>query len=366
MTDADGAGRPGDPRFFPRLGPFALAEIARAIGAPVPESGAARRFRGIAPLQSAGPDEISFLDNKRYAPLLAATRAGAVILLAEFADRLPAECIALPVAQPYLAWARAGGLFHPPQAALPGRHSTAIVDSSARVDPSAEIGPYAVIGPRAEIGPRSAIGAHSVIGPSVVIGADCRIAAQVTIGFALIGDRVTIHPGVRIGQDGFGFAPSPDGFVSVAQLGRVILGDDVDIGANTTIDRGSAQDTVIGAGTRIDNQVQIAHNVRTGRNCVIVAQVGISGSTVLEDFVVIAGQAGFSGHLTIGKGARIGPQAGVMSNIPAGAEMLGSPAQPAKAFFREIAALRRFARRGGMRHSGAAADQAAERDPDDQ
>lgn len=365
MADAAEAGLPGDPRFFPRRGPFTLAEIARAIGAPPPEAGAERRFRGIAPLQSAGPDEVSFLDNRRYAPLLAATRAGAVMLLAEFADRLPAGCIALVVAQPYLAWARAGGLFHPPASATPGRHATAIVDPSAIIDPSAEIGPYAIIGPGTEIGARSVIGPHSVIGPGVAIGADCRIAAQVTIGFALIGDRVTLHPGVRIGQDGFGFAPSPEGFVSVAQLGRVIIQDDVDIGANTTVDRGSAQDTIIGAGTRIDNQVQVAHNVRTGRNCVIVAQVGISGSTVLEDFVVVAGQAAFSGHLTIGKGARIGPQAGVMSDIPAGAEVLGSPAQPVKAFFREVAMIRRFARRARMGHSGGGAGKAPERNPDD-
>ncbi|MDD2877967.1 MAG: UDP-3-O-(3-hydroxymyristoyl)glucosamine N-acyltransferase [Acidiphilium sp.] len=351
MTDTGGAGLPGDPRFFPRGGPFTLAEIAAAIGAPVPPTAAERRFRGIAPLQSAGPDEISFLDNRKYLPLLAATRAGAVILLTDLADRLPPPGIALPVPQPYLAWAKAGGLFHPPPPATAGRHPTAIVDPSALVDQSAEIGPYAIIEARAEIGPRSVVGSHSVIGPGVTIGADCRIAAHVTVSYALIGDRVTLHPGVRIGQDGFGFAPSPQGFVSVAQLGRVIIGHDVDIGANTTVDRGSAQDTIIGAGTRIDNQVQIAHNVRLGRCCILVAQVGISGSTVFEDFVVVAGQAGFAGHLTIGKGARIGPQAGVMSNIPPGAEMLGSPAQPAKSFFREVAAIRRFARRDKMRHS---------------
>lgn len=350
MSDTDGA-LPGDPRFFPRNGPFTLAEIARAIAAPVPAEAAQRRFRGIAPLQSAGPDEISFLDNRKYLRLLEATRAGAVILLADLADRLPATSIALPVAQPYLAWAQAGALFHPLPPATPGRHPSAIIDAAAIVDDSAEIAPYAIIGAGAEIGARSVIGPHCVIGPGVVIGADCRIAAQVTISHALIGDRVTLHPGVRIGQDGFGFAPSPAGFLGVAQLGRVIIGADVDIGANTTVDRGSAQDTIIGAGTRIDNQVQVAHNVRLGRCCVIVAQVGISGSTIFEDFVVVAGQAGFSGHLSIGKGARIGPQAGVMSNVPAGAEMLGSPAQPAKSFFREIASIRRFARNDRMRHS---------------
>lgn len=351
MTDTAGSNLPGDPRFFKRAGPFSLAAVAAAIGAPAPGAAAGRMFRGIAPLQSAGPDEISFLDNRKYLGLLAETRAGAVILLPDLADRLPPASIALPVAQPYLAWAKAGGLFHPLPPANPGVHPTAIIDPSATVDPEAEIGPYAIIGPHVEIGARTIIGAHSVVGAGVMIGADCRIAPHVTIGYAIIGNRVTLHPGVRIGQDGFGFAPSPEGLISVAQLGRVLIRDDADIGANTTIDRGSAQDTIIGAGTRIDNQVQVGHNVQIGRCCIIVSQVGISGSTILEDFVVAAGQAAFSGHLHIGKGARVGPQAGVMSNLEPGVEVLGSPAQPAKAFFREVAMIRRFARRDRMRHS---------------
>lgn len=345
-------GLPGDPRFFPRRGPFTLAEVAKAAGAELNGEGGTRRFRGIAPLQAAEADEISFLDNRKYLGLLAETRAGAVILRGEYAARLPAGCRALVSAEPYLAWARAGTLFHPPAPASPGRHPSAIVDPAATIDDSAEIGPGAVIGAAAEIGPRCRIGALAVIGPGVRIGADCRIGPHVTIGHALIGDRVTLHPGVRIGQDGFGFATGPDGFVDVPQVGRVVVEHDVDIGANTTIDRGALHDTVIGAGSRIDNLVQIGHNARLGRCCVVVSQAGISGSAVLEDFVVLAGQAGISGHLTLGKGSRVGPQAGVMSDIPAGADVLGSPAQPIKAFMREVAALRRFARRGGMRHSG--------------
>ena len=357
MTETAGSSLPGDPRFFKRAGPFSLDIVAAAIGAPAPASAGDRLFRGIAPLQSAGPDEISFLDNRKYLGLLAETRAGAVILLPDLADRLASTSIALPVAQPYLGWAKAGGLFHPLPPATPGIHPTAIVDATATVDATAELGPYSIIGPRVEIGPRTIIGAHSVIGAGVTIGADCRIAPHVTIGYAIIGDRVTLHPGVRIGQDGFGFAPSPEGLISVAQLGRVLIRDDADIGANTTVDRGSAQDTIIGAGTRIDNQVQVGHNVQIGRCCIIVAQVGVSGSTILEDFVVAAGQAAFSGHLRIGKGARIGPQAGVMSNLEPGVEVLGSPAQPAKSFFREVAAIRRFARRDRMRHSESKPDQ---------
>ncbi len=356
MPDHAAMDPPGDPRFFSRCGPFSLTEIARAIDAPPPVVSGDRLFRGVAPLQSAGPEEVSFLDNLRYQKLLAETRAGAVILLSQLANQVPSHAIALTVAEPYLAWARACSLFHPPPEPIPGVHPTAIVDPSAEIDPMAEVGAFAIIGPRVKLGHRSVIGPHSVIGAGVVIGANCRVGGSVTISHTLLGERITIHEGARIGQDGFGFASSPMGFVSVPQLGRVIIENDVHIGANTTIDRGSSQDTIIGAGTRIDNQVQIGHNARVGKNCIVVAQAGISGSTVLGDSVVVAGQAGLSGHLTIGNGARIGPQAGVMANVPAGADVLGSPAQPVKAFFREVAALRRFARRDGMRHSESEAD----------
>jgi UDP-3-O-[3-hydroxymyristoyl] glucosamine N-acyltransferase len=212
-----------------------------------------------------------------------------------------------------------------------------------------EVGPFVSIGARAEIGPRCRLGHGAAIGPGVVLGADCRIGAHVTISHALIGARVGILPGARIGQDGFGFASGAQGHVTVPQLGRVVIGDDVEIGANTCIDRGSVQDTVIGAGARLDNLVMIGHNVRVGRGAVIVAQVGISGSTEIEDFVVIAGQAGLTGHLRVGKGARIGAQAGVMGDVPAGQDWVGSPAMPAREFFRQVAALRRLAGRGAKR-----------------
>jgi UDP-3-O-[3-hydroxymyristoyl] glucosamine N-acyltransferase len=350
----------GDPRFFARGGPFDLGRIAqvisaRIIGAEQDPTLAGRQFIGVAPLQTAGPHEVSFLSNRHYAGMLAETRAGAVILQEEFASRLPPASTGLAVADSYLAWARLGALFHPAPKPVPGVHPSAIIDASAIIDPLAEIGPLAVIGAGAEIGPGTRIGPHAVIGAGVMIGANCRIGAHVVVSHAIMGARVTLHPGVKIGQDGFGFAMGAEGFVGVVQLGRVILEDDVDIGANSTVDRGSAQDTVIGKGTRIDNQVQIAHNVQLGRFCVIVAQVGISGSTIFEDHVVVAGQAGFSGHLTIGKGANIGPQAGVMSDVAAGAKMLGSPAQPVNAFFREVAMLRRLARENAKSTAGKAA-----------
>jgi UDP-3-O-[3-hydroxymyristoyl] glucosamine N-acyltransferase len=176
-----------------------------------------------------------------------------------------------------------------------------------------------------------------------VLGRDCRIGTHASVSHALLGERVYIYPGARIGQEGFGFAVTNSGFVTVPQLGRVILGDDVEVGANTTVDRGSAGDTVIGAGSRLDNLVQIGHNVVLGRCCIIVAQVGISGSTMLGDFVQVGGQAAMAGHINIGDGAQIGAQAGVISDVDAGARMLGSPAQPSREFFRQVAVLKKLA-----------------------
>ena len=343
----------GDPRFFRRTGPHSLAAVADAAGA----SAAPRQLllTGVAPLQTAGPAEVSFLDNRKYAGALDETRAGAVIVHPDLASRVPEGAVAIVTEQPYVAWAKVAALFHPEPPTAPGVHPTALVAAEAIVDPGAEIGPFAIIGARAEIAAGCRIGSHAVIGPGVVLGRDCRVGAHASISHALIGNRVYIYTGVRIGQDGFGFAIADTGFLTVPQLGRVIIGDDVEIGANTTIDRGSLHDTVIGAGSRLDNLVMIGHNVTLGRACVIVSQVGISGSTAIGDQVMIGGQAGLAGHLKIGRGARIGGQAGVMSDIPAGAEVIGSPAQPVREFWRHFALLRKLAR-------GRSADDAASRD----
>lgn len=343
---AEGQAEAGDQRFFLRAGPFTLAAVAEAAGASLPaglaERAGERLLTGVGPLQSAGPDQVSFLDNRRYLPALQQSRAGAVILHPSMADRVPPGCVALATGEAYLGWARAAALFHPQPPLHPGIHRLAAVDGTAMVDPSAEIGPFAVVEAGATIGPRCRIGPHAVIGAAVVLGADCRIGAHASLSHALLGARVYVYPGARIGQEGFGFTQGPGGFVTVPQLGRVILEDDVEVGANSAIDRGSAQDTVIGAGTRIDNLVQVGHNVRTGRCCVLVGQVGVAGSAVLEDFVTLAGQAGIAGHLRIGKGARIGAQAGVMSDVPPGVDYLGSPALPAREMLQQVAALRRL------------------------
>jgi UDP-3-O-[3-hydroxymyristoyl] glucosamine N-acyltransferase len=337
----------GDPRFFQRSGPHTLAAVADAAETET----LPRRLMltGIAPLQTAGPHEVSFLSNRKYIPALERTGAGAVVVHPDMAARVPSTAAPLLSDEPYAAWARVAALFHPLPPPHPGIHPSAVIAEGAVIDPSAEIGPLAVIGARVEIGPRCCIAPLAVLGRGVVLGPDCRIGAHASLSHALLGARVYVYPGARIGQDGFGFAATPDGFRSVPQLGRVILEDDVEVGANTTIDRGSLQDTVIGAGSRLDNLVQIGHNVRLGRGCVVVAQAGISGSTILEDHVMLGGQAGLTGHLRIGRKARIGAQAGVMADVSAGADVVGSPAQPVRAFFREVAGVRRLLRERAKR-----------------
>ena len=335
-----------DPGFFRRAGPHPLAAVAAAAG--VDAAWPDTLVHGVAPLQTAGPEEVSFLDNRLYAPLLDATRAGAVIVHPAMASRVPSGAVAILTPEPYLAWARVAALFHPAPPPVPGVHCSAVVDPSATVDASAEVGALAVIGACAEVGPACRIGAGAVIGDGVRMGPHCRVGAQAVVSHAVLGARVYVYPGARIGQEGFGFAVGPAGFVTVPQLGRVVLEDDVEVGANTCIDRGSTQDTVIGAGSRLDNLVQIGHNVRLGRCCIVVSQAGISGSTVLEDFVVVAAQAGLIGHLRIGAKARIGAQAGVMRDVASGADVLGAPAMPVREFFRQVATLRKLAaRRGG-------------------
>lgn len=333
----------GDPRFFAQAGPFGVAEIAARIGAQASFDDG-RLITGVAPLQRAAADQLSFLDNRRYASLLAATQAGVVIVHPDLAGDVPAGSIALVTPDPYRGWALAAAMLHPHPKAYPGIHVSAIVAATAVIDPSAEIGPLAVIGAGARIGAGSIVAAHAVVGDGVVVGGQCRIGAQASVSHAILGDRVYVYPGARIGQEGFGFVSSSLPFLTVPQLGRVILEDDVEVGAGTTIDRGSTQDTVIGAGSRLDNLVQIAHNVRLGRNCVVVAQVGIAGSTTLEDFVMVGGQAGITGHLTIGRGAKVGAQSGVMSDLAAGAAVIGSPAEPLKEFWRRLAVMRRMVR----------------------
>jgi UDP-3-O-[3-hydroxymyristoyl] glucosamine N-acyltransferase len=221
----------------------------------------------------------------------------------------------------------------------------AVVHASARIEAGVTIEPGAVIGPRVEIGAGTVIGPGAVIGPGVRIGRDCAVGANTAITHALIGDRVILHPGCMIGQDGFGYARGAKGARKIPQVGRVIIQDDVEIGANTAVDRGAIRDTVIGEGTKIDNLVQISHNVTIGRHCLLAAQVGIAGSSTIEDGVIMGGQVGVADHLTVGAGAMLAAQTGVIGNVPAGERWGGTPSRPAKRWLREMATLERLTRR---------------------
>lgn len=334
-----------DPRFFPAAGPFGLAALL-AVTQGRSDGDARRSFTGVAALAEAEPTQVSFCDGVRNLPALRATRAGAVIVAADHRAEVPEGAVAIVTPFPTLAFARAAALFHPPPARSVGVHPTAVIGEGAEIGEGCEIGPYAVIGARARIGAGCIIGPHGVVGDAVELGAGCHIHAHASITHAVCGAGVVLHPGARVGQEGFGFVAAPDGsFVTLPQLGLVRLGDRVEIGANACVDRGSQSDTVVGPGTRLDNLVQIGHNVRTGRGCVLVAQSGISGSTRLGDFVTLAAQAGMTGHLTIGDRARIGAQAGVMRDVAPGEDMLGSPALPIRESMRSFTVLRRLAAR---------------------
>ncbi len=333
-----------DRRFFTVAGPFTVAEIASRIGAEIAGAGEAGRvLRDVAPLDSATADDLSFLDNRHYLDAFRNTSAGAVIVTTKLAASAPPGTTLLLTPQPYRAYALAAQAFYPEPPPVPGIAPSAAVDPSAVLGEGCAVEAHAVIGAGAQLGRRCLVGANAVIGPAVTLGDDVRVGANASLSHCLIGARVRVYPGARIGQDGFGFAPDPDAPVKVPQLGRVVIGDDVEIGANTTIDRGAGPDTVIGSGTMIDNLVQIGHNVQIGRCCVIVAQVGISGSTRLGDYVMIGGQAGLTGHLAIGNGARIGAQSGVVRDVPPGATVMGAPAVLASEFYLQVARLRRLA-----------------------
>jgi len=335
------------PRFFPGQGPQPLAALLAAAEAKAEgdvDGDVGRRFSGVAALAEAAPDEIAYLETAKHREALSATRAGAVVLREGEAALLPPGCLGIISAMPALAFARIAAVFHPSPRGMGQRHAAAAIDPSAQIDPSADIGPFAVIGAGAEIGAGCIIHAHAVVGPGVVLGENCTIHPHASISNAICGRGVVLHAGARVGNEGFGFTPTPQGrFVTMPQLGAVLLEDEVEVGANACIDRGALGDTVVGRATRIDNLAQLGHNVRLGQGCVVVSQVGISGSATLGDWVQVAGQAGIAGHLHIGARARIGAQAGVMRDVEPGADMLGSPARPARIKMREIATVQRLA-----------------------
>ncbi len=289
-------------------GPFKLADIAAEIGAEISSEDAGKVIKDLAALSSAKSGDLTFFDNSKYLNQFLNTKATACIVHTKYAKTETAGVIKLVVPEPYRAYAKIAQKFYHPIKATGAVHETAIVHPTAKIGANCSIGPY------------------SVIGKNVVIGKNSIIGANVTIQAAQIGAGCIIHTGVRIGQDGFGFAMGAGGHTKVPQLGGVIIGDDVEVGANTCIDRGSGPNTVIGDGTKIDNLVQIGHNVEIGRGCIIVAQVGVAGSTKLGDFVVVGGKAGISGHLKIGTGAKIAGGSGVIKDVEPGKSVGGTPA----------------------------------------
>ena len=317
-----------DPRFFESLPALSVSELAERVGGEMVRGGD-RQVSAVAPLGSAGGADVAFMGDRKFAAALGETRAGCVIVPEAALELAPSGAAVIVSGEPQAAWARASLALH--RAISLGEPDPI----SAAEDDTVVFGPGVVVGAGARIGRGTRIGANSVIGPGVQIGRDCVIGYNVSVGFALIGDRVSLLSGVRIGEAGFGAARSKAGPVDVPQLGRVILQDGVTVGANSCIDRGAYDDTVVGENTKIDNLVMIAHNCIIGRNCLMAAFTGISGSCIVGDNVIFGGQAGVGDHIRIGEGARVAGGAGVLADIPAGETWSGYPAKPIRQSLRE-------------------------------
>jgi UDP-3-O-[3-hydroxymyristoyl] glucosamine N-acyltransferase len=345
-----------EPNFFPAPTPLTIAQIAELTGASLPsDADAARRINGAAALAAAGPNDITFFENRSFGAELRATKAGACFCTADDASLVPATAVPVKVERPHHAFAAVAAQLYPsalrpsPVLGKSGVSSAAIVHAEAKIEPGATVEDGAVVGARAEIGRDAVIATRSVIGPDVRVGRESYVGPTAVVTHALIGDRVIIHAGACIGQDGFGFIPGDRQHTKLVQVGRVIIQDNVEIGANSTIDRGSNRDTVIGEGTKIDNLVQIGHNVVIGRNCLIAGQVGISGSVTIGDSVMLGGKVGLTDNVTIGTRAIMAAGSAAATDVPEGARWGGVPAQPIRQWLREVAMLRRMTQGDGHR-----------------
>jgi UDP-3-O-[3-hydroxymyristoyl] glucosamine N-acyltransferase len=310
---------------------FTVAELAARVGAQVSGDGSLAIGR-VAPLEDAGPDALSFFTNKRYRKAFEASRAGAVVV--DPAEDVPAGRTVLRAREPYLAFAKLATLFHPPAEAIPDVAPEAFVHPTARVDPSAELQPFAYVGADATVGARCILYPGAYVGPGARLGEECVLWPNAVVrDRCVLGNRVVLEPGCVVGSDGFGFAFDAAGAGSgprhykVPQTGVVVVEDDVELGANTCVDRATLGETRVGRGVKVDNLVQIAHNVEVGPLTLLISQVGIAGSTKLGAGVIAAGQVGIIGHLHIGDGAKLLAQAGITTDVPAGEMMFGSPAR---------------------------------------
>jgi UDP-3-O-[3-hydroxymyristoyl] glucosamine N-acyltransferase len=332
-----------DSRFFESSGPVDLGTLAALSNATVQGvSSPTRLISRAGELLDADDGCVTFLAGRRYVIQARDTTAGACFVELANVGALPCFCAALVTSSPLAAFAAAANYLHRPRQHDGGAGS---IHPTARLEEGVVLGPNVVLGQDVIVGRGTYLAPGVVVGPGVCIGRDCFVGAQVSIGFALIGDRVRIHAGAVIGEPGFGAATGRDGLVDVPQLGRVIIQDGVTIGSGTCIDRGAIGDTTIGENSKIDNMVQIGHNVVVGRNCVLAAHTGISGSVVIGDGCQLGGRAGVADHLTIGAGARIAAAAGVMRSVPPGESWGGYPAKPVKRWLRETALLAQLVRR---------------------
>jgi UDP-3-O-[3-hydroxymyristoyl] glucosamine N-acyltransferase len=342
------------PTFFEQPPSSTLADVTALTQARLLDvSRGGQVIRGLASLDEAGPMHLTFFDNLKYADQLAWTKAGACLVSESFESSVPAHVAVLRTAYPFREFVKIARELYSdvlrPKSwfANAGIAASAVIDPAAHLEDGVIVDPLAVIGPNVEIGAGTVIGAGAVIGANVRIGRDCTIGAQTSIQFALIGNDVLIHPGCKIGQDGYGFLFSgPEGHVKVPQAGRVLIQNAVEIGAGTTIDRGSLRDTIIGEGTKIDNQVQIGHNVTIGRHCLLAAQIGLAGSLTIGDNVALGAKVGINNHLHIGDGAQVTAMSAVKDDIPANGRWGGFFAKPTRQWFREIVAVERLARDG--------------------
>ena len=348
------------PRFFEQSPSSTLAELAALTKAHlVDASRGGQQVKALASLDEAGPMHLTFFDNLKYADQLASTKAGACLVSERFEATVPGHVAVLRAAHPFRDFVKiarelcSDALRPQSWFGSAGIAPSAIIDPTAHLEDGVIVDPLAVIGANVEIGAGTVIGAGAIIGADVRIGRDCNVGARCAIQCALIGNNVMIHPGCSIGQDGFGFIFfGPDGHLKVPQTGRVLIQNNVEVGAGTTIDRGSLRDTVIGEGTKIDNQVQIGHNVTIGRHCLLAAQIGLAGSLTIGDNVALGAKVGINNHLHIGDGAQVTAMSGVKDDIPPNGRWGGFFAKPTKQWFREIIAVERLVRDGAANPKG--------------
>jgi len=335
-----------DPRFYDNRGPLALRELCARVGSNCPSGADADALiHDVAALAQAGPAHLSFFDSVRARADFMATKAGwCLVGNGSAQSAVPPRTILLPVPSVGRAFRAIAESFYPDHE-LDIREQTVSVHPTSRVAEGVVLGPGVIVGPDAQIGEKSRIGAHTILGRGVSIGRNCQIGSHVVIQFSLVGDEVLIQSGAIIGGSGFGFTSGADGHEKTPQLGRVIIQDRVEVGGNTTIDRGAISDTVIGEGSKIDNLVQIGHNTVIGRHCVLAGQVGVSGSVVLGDFVILGGKVGIADHVRIGDRVRVAALSGIAADLESGRDYAGIPARPAGQWKREVALLASMVKR---------------------